>query len=90
MRNAAYELGPSDESAGKARIRSATYSNFYEPPPSAPKSIQPPFDSHFVAVQRGEYQCVDGLRRGVEPDYEELVLKEAHQALPAYRLFFTA
>ena len=68
----------------------ATHSNFYEPPPSAPKSIQPPFDSHFVAVQRGDYQCVDGVQHGVVPDYDELVLKEASQALPAYRLFFTA
>ena len=71
-------------------VHGSTYSNFYEPPPSAPKSIQPPFDSHFVAVQRGEYQCVDGLRRGVEPDYDELVCESAQQALPAYRLYFRA
>ena len=64
-------------------------SNFYQEPPRGPLALKPPFDSHYVAVQRGEYQCVDGLRNGHMPDYDELILKEAQQALPAFRLYFT-
>ena len=54
------------------------------------KALVNQFNSHYVFVSQDNYQCMDGVRNGVEPDYDELVLKEAHQALPAYRLFFTA
>ena len=64
------------------------YSNFYLPPPAAPSALRPPFDSHYVCVRRGSYQCADGVRTGTLADYDELILKEAQQALPAYRCFF--
>ena len=60
-----------------------------EAPPAGPQALKPPFDAHYVAVQRGEYQCVDGVRNGLVPDYDELIVKEAQQALPAFRLYFT-
>jgi hypothetical protein len=41
-----------------------------------------------VCVERGSYQCVDGVRSGRMADYDELVLKEAGQVLPAYLLYF--
>ena len=52
------------------------------------KSLRAPFDSHYVCIGRDGYQCVDGLRGGRTPDYDELVLNEGSQLLPAYRLFF--
>ena len=42
----------------------------------------------YVCIGRDGYQCVDGLRGGRTPDYDELVLNEGSQLLPAYRLFF--
>ena len=66
------------------------YCNFYQAPPSAPSALKPPFDAHYACVERGSYQCVDGVRRGRVPDYDELVLKEPQQALPAFRLYFTS
>ena len=49
------------------------------------------FNSHYAFVSRAHnYQCMDGVRNGVEPDYDELVCESAQQALPAYRLYFRA
>ena len=49
------------------------------------------FNSHYAFVSRAHnYQCMDGVRSGVEPDYDELVCESAQQALPAYRLYFRA
>ena len=85
-----YPLSRAVDYAPGVTVGGSTYSNFYQEPPAGPLALKPPFDSHYVAVQRGAYQCFDGVRRNLEPDYDELVLKEAQQALPAYRLYFTA
>mmetsp|Transcript_139624 Transcript_139624/g.246552 ORF Transcript_139624/g.246552 Transcript_139624/m.246552 type:complete len:459 (-) Transcript_139624:71-1447(-) len=66
----------------------AEFSNFYQPPPSPPNALKPPFDSHYVRINQPDYQCVDGVRRGIASDFDELVVKEGGQLLPAYLLFF--
>ena len=54
------------------------------------KALVNQFNSHYVFVSQDNYQCMDGVRNGVEPDYDELVCESAQQALPAYRLYFRA
>ena len=55
------------------------------------KALVNQFNSHYAFVSRAHnYQCMDGVRNGVEPDYDELVCESAQQALPAYRLYFRA
>ena len=54
------------------------------------QALKNQFNSHYVFVSGDNYQCMDGVRNGVEPDYDELVCKSAQQALPAYRLYFRA
>ena len=55
------------------------------------KALKNQFNSHYVFVSRAHnYQCMDGVRNGVEPDYDELVCRNEHQLLPAYRLYFRA
>ena len=54
------------------------------------KALVNQFNSHYVFVSGRNYQCMDGVRSGVEPDYDELVCESAQQALPAYRLYFRA
>jgi hypothetical protein len=55
------------------------------------KALTNQFNSHYAFVSRAHnYQCMDGVRSGVEPDYDELVCESAQQALPAYRLYFRA
>jgi len=66
----------------------AEFSKFYQPPPSPPNALKPPFDSHYVRINQPDYQCVDGVRRGIASDFDELVVKEGGQLLPAYLLFF--
>jgi hypothetical protein len=83
-----YPLSRSVDYAPGVRHGGEHYSSFYVPPPAAPSALKPPFDSHYVCVDRGSYQCADGVRTGALPDYDELVLKEAQQALPAYLLYF--
>lgn len=55
------------------------------------QALQPQFNSHFAFVSADHnYQCMDGARRGVRMDYDELVCETAAQVLPAYRLYFRA
>ena len=55
------------------------------------KALVNQFNSHYAFVSRSDnYQCMDGVRNGVEPDYDELVCESAQQVLPAYRLYFRA
>jgi hypothetical protein len=55
------------------------------------KALTNQFNSHYAFVSRTHnYQCMDGVRSGVEPDYDELVCRTEQQALPAYRLYFRA
>jgi hypothetical protein len=86
----AYPLSRAVDYAPGVTVSGTTYSNFYEPPPGGARALKSPFDSHYVAVRTGDYQCVDGLRSHAMADYDELVVKEAQQALPAFRLWFTA
>ena len=49
------------------------------------------FNSHYAFVSaKHNYQCMDGVRNGLAPDFDELVLESPVQALPAYRLYFRA
>ena len=55
------------------------------------KALKNQFNSHYAFVSASDdYQCIDGVRDGVEPDYDELVCGNEHQLLPAYRLYFRA
>ena len=55
------------------------------------KALVNQFNSHYAFVSRRDnFQCMDGVRNGVEPDYDELVCESSQQALPAYRLYFRA
>ena len=55
------------------------------------KALTNQFNSHYAFVSRAHnYQCMDGVRNGVEPDYDELVCESAQQAVPAYRFYFRA
>ena len=54
------------------------------------KALVNQFNSHYAFVSRYNYQCMDGVRNGVEPDYDELMCEYPQQALPAYRLYFRA
>ena len=55
------------------------------------RALKNQFNSHYAFVSRDHnYQCMDGVRNGVVPDYDELVCESAQQALPAYRLYFRA
>ena len=67
-------------------VSSRFYSNRGEPA----KALRSPFDSHYVCIRREDYQCMDGMRQGhdVAPEYDELVLGDASQLLPCYRLYF--
>ena len=65
-------------------VSSRFYSNRGEPA----KALRSPFDSHYVCIRRDDYQCMDGMRHDVEPEYDELVLGDASQLLPCYRLYF--
>ena len=67
-------------------VSSRFYSNRGEPA----KALRSPFDSHYVCIRRDDYQCMDGMRQGhdVAPEYDELVLGDASQLLPCYRLYF--
>ena len=42
-----------------------------------------------AVLERRLTRALDGLRDARPPDYDELVLKEAQHALPAFRLYFT-
>lgn len=48
------------------------------------------FQSHYAMIEGLHYQCMDGVRRGQEPDYDEIVFRYPSQLLPAYRLYFVA
>jgi hypothetical protein len=67
-------------------VSSRFYSNRGEPA----KALRSPFDSHYVCIRRDDYQCMDGMRQGhdVAPEYDEIVLGDASQLLPCYRLYF--
>lgn len=66
-------------------------SRFFSERGEPAKSLRAPFDSHYVCISRDTYQCKDGMRLdGAEPDYDELVLGDAAQLLPCYRLYFTS
>ena len=65
-------------------VSSRFYSNRGEPA----KALRSPFDSHYVCIRRDDQQCIDGMRHDVEPEYDELVLGDASQLLPCYRLYF--
>ena len=65
-------------------VSSRFYSNRGEPA----KALRSPFDSHYVCIRRDDYQCMDGMRHDVAPEYDELVLGDASQLLPCYRLYF--
>ena len=55
------------------------------------KALKNQFNSHYAFVSRSDnYECMEGVRSGVEPDYDELVCGNPQQALPAYRLYFRA
>ena len=71
-----------------SRAGDGTFSRFYSRAGEPAQSLRAPFDSHSLCIGRRGYQCVDGLRGGRTPDYDELVLNEGSQLLPAYRLFF--
>ena len=66
----------------------AAFSTFYAPPPSNGLSLKHNYQSHYAVVNSATYQVpVPG--DGVVPDYDELVLQDKTQLLPAYRLYFT-
>jgi len=48
------------------------------------------FQSHYAMIEGLHYQCMDGVRRKKEPDYDEIVFRNPSQLLPAYRLYFVA
>ena len=55
------------------------------------KALVNQFNSHYAFVSASDnFECMDGVRNGVEPDYDELVCENEHQVLPAYRLYFRA
>ena len=65
-------------------------SNFYQAPPAGPFAIKPPLWLA-LCLHRARQLLVRRRRcapRSGAPDYDELILKEATQALPAYRLYF--
>lgn len=66
----------------------STPSKFCETAAGTPLKGQ--FQSHYVVVERSHYQCVDRVRNGQVPDYDELVVRHPAQMLPAYRLYFRA
>ena len=63
-------------------------SRFYSNEGEPAKALRSPFDSHYVCIRRDDYQCMDGVRHDVAPEYDELVLGDAAQLLPCYRLYF--
>ena len=83
-----YPLSRAVDYSPGVQDKGAHYSNFYQPPPAVPSALKPPFDAHYVCVQRSTYQCVDGVRDGLVADYDELIVKEGTQALPAFLLYF--
>ena len=65
------------------------FSQFYSPTGERAKALRAPFDSHYVCIKRGDYQCKDGMRHaGATAEYDELVLSDGAQLLPVYRIFF--
>lgn len=66
----------------------SSLSKFYDDAPGRPLKGQ--FQSHYAAIEGRHYQCVDDLRGGNAPDYDELVVRHPAQMLPAYRLYFRA
>uniref|UniRef100_A0A7S3WKK6 PARP catalytic domain-containing protein n=1 Tax=Emiliania huxleyi TaxID=2903 RepID=A0A7S3WKK6_EMIHU len=55
------------------------------------RALQPQFNSHYAFVSAAHnYECMDGARDGTVMDYDELVCETQQQALPAYRLYFSA
>jgi len=55
------------------------------------RALQPQFNSHYAFVSAANnYECMDGARDGTVMDYDELVCETQQQALPAYRLYFSA
>ena len=71
-------------------IAGSVSSRFYSDRGEPAKGLRSPFDSHYVCITRDDYQCMDGMRQGhdVAPEYDEIVLGDASQLLPCYRLYF--
>jgi hypothetical protein len=69
-------------------IAGSVSSRFYSDRGEPAKALRSPFDSHYVCIRRDDYQCMDGMRQDVAPEYDEIVLGDASQLLPCYRLYF--
>ena len=69
-------------------IAGSVSSRFYSDRGEPAKALRSPFDSHYVCIRRDDQQCMDGVRHDAEPEYDELVLGDASQLLPCYRLYF--
>lgn len=73
---------------GADYISGSEFSRFYAAAGEPAKAIQPPYASHFMCVRYSDYQCMDGISPGAVPNYDELVLNDSSQLLPAYRVYF--
>ena len=67
--------------------RSSSTSSQYHARQGPAKSLRNQFQSHYVCIRSSDYQCANDVR-GAEPDYDELVVLESKQLLPAYRFYF--
>merc|ERR1712070_557562 len=68
---------------GRDLTESCTY---YTPPPEPAVHLKHNFQSHYTFVsQRTGYQC----ELNSKPHYDELVLQDKTQLVPAYRLYFS-
>mmetsp|Transcript_80135 Transcript_80135/g.235705 ORF Transcript_80135/g.235705 Transcript_80135/m.235705 type:complete len:459 (-) Transcript_80135:109-1485(-) len=54
------------------------------------RSLRNQFQSHYVCIEARHFQCMDGMRHGAVPDYDELVCQDGAQLSPAYLLYFCA
>ena len=70
----------------------ATHSKFYAAPGRQAKPLVNQFQSHYVVVNKDDFEIVDGVRDvregAVAGDYDEVVFRESGQLIPAFRLYF--
>ena len=67
-----------------------SFSKYYSPAGAKAISLENNHQSHYVVISANTFQCVDGVRNGVVPDYDELVVQDRLQLAPCYRMYFTA
>ena len=86
------------QAAGRMRKLDRGQKLLFAVPPEPARALRPPFDSHYVCIAKeaqepggANYQCGDGMRyASAMPDYDELILNDGAQLLPAYKLYFRA